>query len=332
MATINDVARLARVSKSTVSNVVTKRKYVSAELAKKVIEACEELNYVPSFMAMTMVTKKTHIIGLFLDVEDFYDDFYGDLIKGVFLRAQQYSYKILLYGSQKADDLRRSFLVNKEPIDGAILLKPFENDFRMELVDNLPFVLIGNNDNENTYMVDVDNKKIAYDITQKLIDFGHRSFLFVTSDLRFTVSNDRISGFKKALQDNNIIIRNSKIVMTDHEGRDISEFLENNIKECEKHTVIIVPSDIVGEKVYHFFEQQGKIIGRDISIAALGGNSVANQLSPPLTTVWVDYTTIGEKCVDCVYQQLSGATIPQKRQTVDCSITYTDSCGLKINT
>lgn len=327
MATINDVAKLANVSKSTVSNVVGDRKYVSEELRQRVLAACRELHYVPSFTATTLVTKKTGIIGLFLDIEKRYDDFYGDLIKGVFTQAKKHQYKILLYYSSSPDDMRTSLVVDKEPIDGAILLKPFVNDYRIDYIlqDNLPYVLIGNSQ-KSVPSVDVDNRKIAYDITERLIGMGHKNFLFFTVDPRFSVANDRIEGFKQALRDNGLNMRGSKIVLTDHAGEEAAEILTHFYNEYGKYTAVLAPSDIVAKRLYRVYQENGRQVGKEISIAAMGGTEVAFDLSPQLTTVSVDYCRIGEECMELLYRQISNCELVEKSVNVDAKIIYTNSC------
>jgi DNA-binding LacI/PurR family transcriptional regulator len=333
MATINDVAEYAKVSKSTVSNVVGKRKYVTEELVRRVLSACEELNYVPNFTATTLVTKKTGILGLFLGTEERYDEFYDNLIKGVLLQAKEYNYKLLIYYSVDKDKMISSLTTYKEPIDGAILLKPLVHDFRIDFMtkDKVPFVLIGNFDgSENIYRVDVDNFKLSYDITQKLIDLGHKKFLFFTVDPRFTISSDRIMGFRKAMEQNNISTRNNKIIMTDHYGKDAVDFLANNTDEYPKGTAIIVPSDIVGKMIYDYFEKSEYSVGVDISVAALGGHAFAYNLNPQLTTVRVDYERIGKECVNLLYKQLEHISVNSKSVLVGAETIYTCSCATYI--
>lgn len=329
MATINDVAKYAGVSKSTVSNVVGKKKYVSEEIVSRVMEACEKLNYVPSFTATTLVTKKTGIIGLFLGTEKRYDEFYGELIKGVILKANEYNLKVLVYYSIDKEEMNTSLTVNKEPIDGAILLKPFVNDYRVGYMshDHIPFVLIGNmSDDRNLCRVDVDNTKITYEITKRLLELGHQSFYYFTINPEFTVSSDRILGFKKALEQGGFPEQNGIIVETDHYGEKAIEYLERNFPAKPEKAAIIVPSDVVGKKVYGFLDSRGFNIGRSISVIALGGKNYAFDLRPQLTTVNVDYEIIGRQCVSLLQKQIEKEPIEQRTMLVDAEILFSDSC------
>ena len=83
MTTINDIAKKAGVAKSTVSNVFSKKKYVSPEICERVMKICKELDFQPNFYAASLSNKqKTNLIGLFLETSDSgdYRPFYNELI------------------------------------------------------------------------------------------------------------------------------------------------------------------------------------------------------------------------------------------------------------
>lgn len=336
MATINDVARYARVSKSTVSNVVGKRKYVSEEVTLRVLEACRRLNYVPSFTAQTLVTKETGIIGLFLGTEERYDEFFGDLIRGVVTQAREYGLKVLLYYGIGPQEMSDSLRAHKEPIDGAILIKPLVNDFRIERItkDQLPFVLIGKpQHNLELWRVDVNNAGIVHSITQRLIGMGCRRFIYFSSSLEFTVAEDRMKGFLQALAEEGIPRRgNVKIRATDHFGEEAAEYLNGYLTGKKKQsfwgTAILVPSDIIGRNVYAVLNRFGYEVGKDVSVAALGGVECAARLKPALTTVSVSYETVGRRSMQLLYDNIRRGSAAPETIFVDADILYTDSCAL----
>lgn len=336
MATINDVARYAKVSKSTVSNVVGKRKYVSEEVTLRVLDACRRLNYVPSFTAQTLVTKETGIIGLFLGTEERYDAFYGDLIRGVVMQAREYGLKVLIYYGIGPQEMSDSLRMHKEPIDGAILIQPLVNDFRIERIakDELPYVLIGKPERKRDILrVDVDNAAIAHALTERLIGMGSRRFIYFTTGLEFTIAEDRMKGFREAIDEAGISRRgNVKIRATDHFGEEAVEYLEGYLtgrkKNFLRNTAILVPSDIIGRNVYGLLNRLGYEVGRDVSVVALGGMECAARLKPALTTVDVSYETIGRHSVHLLYERIQGKGASPETVFVDADIIYTDSCAL----
>lgn len=126
MSTIKDVAALAGVAPSTVSNVFTKKKYVSPKVTRKVREACEQLNYTPSFLASGMRTQKTSLIGLMLSsAAGGFQEFYHYFIEGATIAAAECGYSVILYYEvTDKEKLRAIFASGRGPIEGAVLLTP----------------------------------------------------------------------------------------------------------------------------------------------------------------------------------------------------------------
>lgn len=329
MSTINDVAKLAKVAKSTVSNCLNGTKNVSPEIKERVMAACRQLEYTPSLVASTLVTKKTNVIGLFLGINNIYEHFFGDLIKGVMVSASEIGYKTLLYYSVNRQEMT-SNLHSKSLIDGAILLSPLVDDFRIKMIseDNIPFVIIGRpKEDLGYYYIDVDNVTIVFEVTQRLIKLGHRKILFFNYQEDYTISIDRNLGFEQALQLYRINKDLCKVIHADNEGIAAYHYLEEHLNSDFGYTAIIVPSDVAGAKVYDICKERGYAIGKDISVAALGGNTVASTLEPNLTTMTQNYEEMAKQCVELLYAQLSDSTPAERYVHSDYEIIFTDSCG-----
>jgi DNA-binding LacI/PurR family transcriptional regulator len=329
MSTINDVAKLARVAKSTVSNCLNGTKYVSPDIKARVMAACRQLEYTPSLVASTLVTKKTNVIGLFLGTNKKYEHFYGDLIKGVMLSSSEIGYKTLLYYSVNQQEMS-SNLHSKSLIDGAIILAPLIDDFRIKHIseDNIPFVIIGRpKEDLGYYYIDVDNVTIAFEVTQRLIKLGHRKILFFNYEEDYTISVDRNLGFEQALQLYRLNKNLCKVIHADNEGVAAYNYLMENLNKDFEYTAIIVPSDIAGAKVYEICKEKGFTIGKDISVAALGGNTVASTLEPILTTMTQNYEEMAAQCVKLLYAQLSASTLSDRFIHSEYELIFTDSCG-----
>lgn len=328
MSTIKEVAELAKVAKSTVSNVLNNKKHVSADIRERVLAACEQLNYTPSFTASSLVIKKTEIIGLYLGTEMQVQDFYPNLIQSVTISAAEKNYKTLLYYSVSSQEMPKTFWFDKSLLDGAIFLTPLVDDFRIAHMQshNVPFVLIGRSLKADAYYVDVDNIALTFEITQKLIKLGHRNILFFNGKPDYTISSDRLSGFTQALQLYNIKNQNCTVVHTDNEGRMAAEFLRKNINNFQ-YTAVIVPSDIVGAVLYPILAESNFKIGLDIAVVSLGGTSVAFELDPKLSTTKQNYDLIGKKAFDLLFHLMNHDLPDEKHFIIDSEIIFTDSCS-----
>lgn len=216
MSTIKDVAALAGVAPSTVSNVFTKKKYVSPKVTRKVREACEQLNYTPSFLASGMRTQKTSLIGLMLSsAAGGFQEFYHYFIEGATIAAAECGYSVILYYEvTDKEKLRAIFASGRGPIEGAVLLTPRTGDFRfieME-TNNIPYVLVGREFlGGGATFVDVCNDTITYEIVSRLIGEGRRNFVFLNSAEELYISQDRLKGFNRALREAGIPVSRARV-------------------------------------------------------------------------------------------------------------------------
>ena len=102
IVSIIDVAKHAGVAKSTVSNVLSGKKFVSEKLKQRVLQACEELDYHPNFYASALSSKKTNIIALLLESsENIEQKMYKNLVTACIKEASIYNYALLVYYNSK---------------------------------------------------------------------------------------------------------------------------------------------------------------------------------------------------------------------------------------
>ena len=133
MVTITEIAKRAGVAKSTVSNALTGKKYVSEDLKKKIIDICEELNYYPNFYASRLSGNQTNIVVLFLEESEkgVYHSFYTELIESCLKYLSKRGYNLLISYNPEPK-MRNSFLQKgKAPVDGAIIMAPMVKDERI---------------------------------------------------------------------------------------------------------------------------------------------------------------------------------------------------------
>jgi len=298
MATLHDVARKSGVSVATVSNVFTRKKYVSPETHRKVKEVCHELNYKPNPIAASMITKKTGIIGLFLDTQkDVFHTMYPDLIKGVGLEAAHIGYSPLLFFNVSGkEDFSRLFVNKTHYIDGAIIISPQRDDFRINelLKDNIPFVVFGNppeNLNVKVPYIDSPNEDDSYTLTTHLLSNGHSDILFLNNSEKITLGRDRAKGFKRAHEDNGIKI-NPELVFEISGYHDVSEILR---AVDGKFTACVVESNDSAREVYKYAVAKGLEIGKNLAVVSLGG--MKETFLPELTSVYVDFEEAGISAV-----------------------------------
>ncbi|MDR6551697.1 LacI family DNA-binding transcriptional regulator [Paenibacillus qinlingensis] len=315
MAKIDDVARLAKVSKGTVSNVFSQKRPTSNEVRERVMSVSRQLNYVPNHTARSLVTKKTMAIGLTIPHGSFFfSAFHTQFINGVILEASYYGYRVLL-DIIPLQQVKTPFLTSY-PIDGAVVMRPTTNDERINLMHmgQIPFVTVGHVMNENiehSSSVDNDNQQIMFSICEYLMDRGHKDIMFLNANELMTVSIDRRDSFIKAMNERGLDVAEHMI----HHKPDLSssEYLDYGYEETmnilgkqkKKVTAIIADDDRTAFSVLNAIKDLNLSVPGDISIFVIcGDHSMMVQSNPSLTSMDLQPSELGAQSVRILMHQL----------------------------
>lgn len=222
-STIKDVAKLAKVSPSTVSRVISNSSKISDATKSRVYAAMKELKYKPNIIARSLANKSTKTLGLILpdtDAHNALNPFFIQLMRGISFYAQRRGYYILYsYASEKNDRLKVvKDMVDSKWVDGIILANSEDQDIAIEYLKEIekPFVVVGRPyDSEGALWVDNDNFHAMYDVVNRLIRKGNKNIAFIGGIKNYTVTRDRYEGYKKALEGRGIELNSNLVVYTD---------------------------------------------------------------------------------------------------------------------
>ncbi len=206
-ATINDVAKLAGVSASTVSRVLSDNPRISDETKKRVRKAVEELNYYPNAIARSLANNSTKTIGLILNTEAdslVRNPFFIQALTGISTYAQDNGYNVMFaFNKYEEEDLNIAMrYVSSRSVDGIILFTSRTNDKCINFLKKrkFPFSIIGRPDEtKGVLWVDNDNFQATYQVTDYLISKGHGAISFIGGPAGHNVSKDRLEGYKRAM-------------------------------------------------------------------------------------------------------------------------------------
>ena len=199
MATIRDVSKIAGVSVATVSRTISKPDKVSAKTRKIVEAAIIETDYKPDILARNFRTRKSSTIVVL--VPDIANPFFSRVIRGIEQTAQGLGYAVLLGDTQgdRNREITYANMVKTSQADGIIQLDshiPFENE-------NGPYVPIVNIcdcvRDTDIPTIEIDNVLAAEKMTEYLTSLGHKSIAIITGPVDATITQDRLRGYKKAL-------------------------------------------------------------------------------------------------------------------------------------
>lgn len=334
--TINDIAKAAKVSPSTVSRVIADSPLISDETKEKVKKVMAEMDYHPNMVARSLVNKSTRIIGTVIpgsSEKAFQLPFFSEILRGITSKANQCGYKILLTNagnySEELDNITE--LVNGHIAEGLILMTSHLNDSAIDelLSMNFPFVLVGRPESsrENALSwVDNDNFEAGYMLTKYFIEKGHKDIAFIGVSPEHMVTLDRLNGYKKALSDSGIQYNENLIVN--------GQFMENNGYEMtkilfergEKFTGVIASDDFQAFSVINYLNERGLNVPSDVAVAGFNNVPQSEYYVPSLTSVEVHAYNLGEKAFEILYNQLKDNQIASTHQFIKTDLIKRKSC------
>jgi DNA-binding LacI/PurR family transcriptional regulator len=337
LATIEDVAKAAGVSKSTVSNVFSKKLPISKQVTERVLAAAKELNYRPNYWARSLVHKSTKIIGLKIRGESFkFSQFHLSLLNGVLRVCYDHGYRLLV-NTLPPSYLNQVELISSDPVDGEILLDPEIEDPRIEecLRHAVPVVLIGRPDKayeSKVSYVDNDNMNAAKQVVHHLLSLGHRDILFLNAPASRTVTEDREYGFHQAFREAGLEpLKNRVVYKPDPNTSSVSFGYETALSMLRSEpniTAIVADSDKMALGVYQAAQLLKLRIPEDLSVFAFSEDSVFSQeFTPPLTGMRLHPERLGEEAAKLLIGQLLEKSDVSKRTLIATEPVYRGSCA-----
>ena len=331
--TINDIARLANVSKSTVSIVLNDKPGVSEQTRKKVIEIVKKYNFNPNQLAQSLVGRKTKSIGLIITEID--NPFFTKVMKGVYDTCSELGYSVLIGSSELSPNKEKEVIDNfkSKRLDGFIIspLRGEGVDYQYLsnlLNENIPFVMIRNVENNSINLVDIDNFKASYSAVSYLIELGHRNIAYFSGPIHSGHSVERLEGYKQALFDNNIKMKPEYIIAAGSylpSGYKIGKQFFSNIKELP--TAVFCYNDLVAIGLMNALNELGIDIPGTVSVMGFDNIDFSEYLKKPLTTINMPAYLIGKKATELLMKQISQPTeLLNKKIMLDTNLVKRDSC------
>lgn len=333
MTTIHDVAKLAGVSKGTVSSVFSKKRPISKEVTERVLAISKELGYYPNHVARSLAIKKTMIIGLRMPLgkDSSMSGFEIQMISGVVKECSKQGYRVLIDSLPELDDVTQ---FSMDPVDGVILLNPRKHDSRIARYKqtSTPLVLVGRPDpvHEEISYVDNNNKELAYEVGQYLLESGHTSILFLNAASDMTVAQDRRSGLAEAFQHKGISLPPESVL---HYSRQLhtnaSDYgYESIIHTYGKlpYTAVITDTDRVALGVLRAARELGLVIPDKLAVIAFSNDAtLAQETTPSLTSVELSAEILGAEAAKILLEIMQDSTIVHQR-IVDAKLVFRESC------
>ncbi len=218
MATISEVAKVAGVSKATVSRVLSGNGYVSQEKREKVDQAIAATGFRPNLLARNLATKSTQTIGLVITNTLYSGSYFTELMQHSARMLEQQGRQLLLVdGKHSAEEERAAiqFLLDLR-CDGVIIYPRFLSTDEMDSIiaqHKHPILVINRRlRHHDSYGIYADQQRSSAAAVEQLIALGHRDIAFITGSLDSPTGRERLAGYHAALQQHGIPLQQALVV------------------------------------------------------------------------------------------------------------------------
>lgn len=288
MITMKDVARLADASIATVSAVINGKGTTSPQMKRRVEAAMKALDYRPDHLARSLKTGRSKVVGVL--VPDVSNPFFIEAMCGVEETARSRGYSVILSNSNEDPNREQENLgvLYSHRVDGVVLASVAGHvaDTRSRhravpivLIDRLPAAPFAGQ------AVIIDNAGAGYAATRHLIELGHERIAIIAGRVDLSLGRDRVAGFRLAMQEAHLAIRQSYY----HEG----DFLPHNgyeagralLRLAEPPTAIFSCGNGITLGLMRAMTESGRTCPKDVSILTFDDTEWANYFHPQMTAV-----------------------------------------------
>jgi LacI family transcriptional regulator len=329
---IYEIAKQAGVSHMTVSRVFNNPDLVGKKTRERIMSIVNELGYRPSQVARSMRTKRTNYLGLVLP--DIINPFFPEIVRGVDDYARKNRYNVILVNTDNDYEVQTSsveMFINRGAdgiILGGIAGGKKDTEFLNKIIDrSIPVVLIDRFiPGVNASHVVTDNFKAAYDATEHLIKLGHKKIGVISSPQKIKIYQDRLKGYKKALEDNNIEFKQNYVFEGEENIESGYKASSELLKKIYGFTAIFAMCDFMAFGVYKYCKKNNIKIPDDLSVISIDDINTSALLTPPLTTMAQQKYEMGYNAAKILIDSINKDEMPDRQLILESKLVERESC------
>ena len=329
---IEDVAKRANVSISTVSRVLNRRNIVNVKTRERVEEAIEALGYRPNVFARGLMLQKSNILGLVLP--DLHGEFYSEIIRGANLKTRELGYHLLV-SSVAANDDGQGVLATvgaQGLVDGiVVMVSEMDSRIRSSLAKNeLPLVVLdGDVAGPKHDTVTIDQRNGAEEMVRYLVETrGDDRLIFIGGQETNLDTIDRLEAFRSVLAESGHAASEDGIVHLDYNYETAFDYASDRVLEwAAKPTTVFAANDEMAAGVVDAAIAATLRVPEDLRIVGFDDTRIAQLTRPRLTTVRVPMADMGATAIELLCQRLAEPDRPSTQVTLKTELVVRESCG-----
>lgn len=331
--TIYDIARVAGVSKSTVSRVLNKQTNISPEAREKVLHAIDELQYQPNKLARALTTSgfdAIMVISTRSAKTTTGNPFFSEVLHTITAKAEEEGFDVILQTSRSTEnDLQKcESKIKQKLIKGIIMLSsPADETFfaRLDKYD-VPVVVIGKVEGQynHVHSVDTDNFRDSIALTNALINHGHHRIACLHAPLDFHVSIDRVNGYKTSITTHNLPLHEEWIIDGGYTHESALLAARKLLSQQPLPDAVFATDSLKLMSLYRVAAEKNIAIPQQLAVVGYSNEMLSFMLTPPPGGIDVPTQALGEQSCHLLFDLIAGKKAV-KNITVNTRISLTTS-------
>ncbi|HSC49261.1 MAG TPA: LacI family DNA-binding transcriptional regulator [Gaiellaceae bacterium] len=339
MTTIQQLAAKSGVSVATVSRALNGSPEVSESTRKRILALAQQLDYTPSAAARTLVSRRSHVVGVILDTgpghPDLLHPFFQEVLVGLKHGAGARGYDLLLFASDEPGNgfggthsyLRRA---GHHGVDGAVVLGFDGRDPQIARLaaSNLPCIVVDADlGGPRTGFVMSENEDGARLAVRHLHGLGHERIATITGTLGTAPGDDRLEGYRSELAALGLALRDEYVVEGDFYDESGYRGTRRLLELDEPPTAIFAASDLMAAGALRAANELGVGVPADVAVVGFDDIGLASLIQPQLTTVRQDMHALGEAAAVGLARMIEDPEAAPARELVPTRLVVRASSG-----
>jgi LacI family transcriptional regulator, galactose operon repressor len=332
-ASIEDVAKLANVSISTVSRVINRRELVNESTCKRVEAAIRKLRYRPNAFARGLMLRKSGIVGLVLP--DLHGEFYSEIIRGANSQARSTGHNLLLSSALPGDDAETwlAAIGQHALLDGLAVMvsDTVAVGIGPRLAEmHIPIVVLDDEiEGVEHDSVIIDQRRGALTLMQHLVeDCGARRVIFVGGLKTNIDTQARYEAYRDTLRDANLKCDKADVYYLDYTYESAYRLAIEKIRDwVGPHHCVFAANDEMAAGIIAGATVRGVSVPGDLGVVGFDDTRIAQMTKPLLTTVRVPMSRMGAAAVELLCRRIAEPERPAQKIALGAELVVRESCG-----
>lgn len=315
--TVEEIAKIAGVSKATVSRVLNHSDTgVSTQTREKVQRIIDEMHYSPDHIGIQMQSKSIGLV-----VPDITNPFFADIARAVANRAICDNYVVILMNTDFSEEKELEYISTliAKKVDGIILIPSGSESRKGHFAPQkygIPLVLLDRKLNRLDFCTTIcsDNEYAAFCSCELLIKNGSRSIAFISGPLRISTSAERLAGYKLALEQYGIPFEQDMVKIGDYTVESGYNAVLELEKEGIEYSAVLAANDMMALGALRALKEFSYKIPETKEIIGFDNINFSQYCEPPLSTIQQPTAEMGKKATEVLIKMINGDPVPSYRR------------------